>query len=83
MVFSATPSSMPAKIRNRVAANGQANNSSAEQDDADAADGDRPGQVVAGLKTLFSGIFMLVPSFCFPALFRENAPRIKGPSAPV
>ena len=46
--LSATPSSIPAKIRNRVAAKCQVKSSIAEQHDADAADRDRPGQIVAG-----------------------------------
>ena len=53
MALSATPSSMPAKIRNSVAAKYQVNSSrAANSDDADAADRYRPRQIVAGLKAI-------------------------------
>ena len=51
----ATPSSTPAKIRNRVAAKYQVNSKQRrEQHDADAADRYRPRQIVAGQKTIVS-----------------------------
>ena len=79
MALSATPSSMPAKIRNSVAAKYQVNSSSAANaDDADAADRYRPCQIVAGLKTIVSRDCH-VDSFSVrsTALFRQNAPGIK------
>ena len=53
MALSATPSSIPAKIRNSVAAKYQVNSKSAANPiDADAANRYRPCQIVAGLKTI-------------------------------